>query len=59
LCTLPDGAGFSLETVVLWKDSIEVPDSNRLGIARHFLGELVHVSKFAGGLKLLKELEQP
>ncbi|CAG8265995.1 unnamed protein product [Penicillium nalgiovense] len=33
LCALPDGAGFSLETVVLWKDSIEVPDSNRLGVA--------------------------
>ncbi|KAJ6186951.1 hypothetical protein N7519_001859 [Penicillium mononematosum] len=33
LCALPDGAGFSLETVVLWKDSIEVPDSSRLGVA--------------------------
>ncbi|KAJ5487912.1 hypothetical protein N7530_002212 [Penicillium desertorum] len=33
LCALPDGGGFSLETVVLWKDSIEVPDSNRLGVA--------------------------
>ncbi|CAG8898381.1 unnamed protein product [Penicillium egyptiacum] len=33
LCALPDGAGFTLETVVLWKDSIEVPDSNRLGEA--------------------------
>ncbi|OQD66724.1 hypothetical protein PENPOL_c004G04181 [Penicillium polonicum] len=30
LCALPDGATFTLETVVLWSDSIETPDINRL-----------------------------
>ncbi|KAJ5409746.1 uncharacterized protein N7487_004105 [Penicillium crustosum] len=30
LCALPDGATFTLETVVLWSDSIETPDLNRL-----------------------------
>ncbi|CAI7662621.1 unnamed protein product [Penicillium palitans] len=30
LCALPDGETFTLETVVLWSDSIETPDLNRL-----------------------------
>ncbi|KAJ5500538.1 Zinc finger RING-type [Penicillium expansum] len=30
LCALPDGATFTLETVVLWSDSIEAPALNRL-----------------------------
>ncbi|KAJ6137668.1 hypothetical protein N7471_004154 [Penicillium samsonianum] len=33
LCASPDGTTFTLETVVLWRDSIEVPDLNRLGEA--------------------------
>ncbi|EKV08541.1 SNF2 family helicase/ATPase, putative [Penicillium digitatum Pd1] len=30
LCALPDGANFTLETVVLWSDSIEAPNLGRL-----------------------------
>ncbi|CDM34981.1 hypothetical protein DTO013E5_3120 [Penicillium roqueforti] len=33
LCALPDGASFTLETVVLWRDSIKAPGLNRLGKA--------------------------
>ncbi|KAJ5961060.1 Zinc finger RING-type [Penicillium vulpinum] len=30
LCVSPDGSGFTLEVVALWRDSLEVPDLNRL-----------------------------
>ncbi|OQE46531.1 hypothetical protein PENCOP_c001G02662 [Penicillium coprophilum] len=30
LCTSPDGATFTLETVVLWRDSLEAPEPKRL-----------------------------
>ncbi|CAI7615160.1 unnamed protein product [Penicillium glandicola] len=33
LCALPDEETFTLEMVVLWRDSLEAPDLNRLGEA--------------------------